>query len=163
MAIVRKKPARSVTWWLGVVLFILAACALYIGRGYGRAGVMPSLTAIAIMVIAGLHTVSGLMFGVFANDDEWHSDDERRAFARRRRVYASIGLAVAVFIWLVGFHITLPIFLFLFVGLSTRRWLTAGVLGIAIWAFTYVLLNKVMHIAFPASVLQNFLVARGYY
>lgn len=163
MAIVRKRPARSVTWWVGVALFAVAACALYIGQGYGRAGVMPNLTAIAIMIIAGLHTISGLLFGVFANDDDWYSDEDRKGYTTRRRVYALIGLTVAISIWLVGFHITLPIFLCLFVGLATRQWLIAGALGIAIWAFTYLLLGMTMHIAFPASVLQNFLIARGYY
>lgn len=163
MAIVRKSAPRSVTWWVGVGVLALAAGAMYVGRGYGRAGVMPDLTALAIIIIAGLHTIGGLLFGVFANDDEWHSDVDRRDYARRRSIYAAIGLAVAVCIWLLGFHITLPIFLFLFVGVATRKWLIAAALGVGIWVFTYVVLFQTMHIVFPASVLQRFLIAHGYY
>lgn len=163
MAIVRKSASRSVTWWVGVGVFALAAGAMYVGRGYGRAGVMPDLTALAIMIISGLHTVSGLMFGVFANDDEWHSDIDRQDYARRRRIYLTVGFAVAVCIWLLGFHITLPIFLFLFVGVTTRKWLIATALGAGIWVFTYFVLSQTMHIVFPASVLQKFLIANGYY
>ena len=163
MAIVQTKATRSTTWWVGIVIFVIAAGALMIGRGYGRAGVMPELTAIAIMILSGAHTLFGLVFGVFANDDDWHSAEEKREYIHRRTIYASIGLAVAVIIWLLGFHITLPIFLFLFVGLTTRKWVIAVALGIAIWLFTYVLLSQTMHIVFPASVLQKFLIAHGYY
>ena len=163
MAIVRTKATRSVTWWVGVTIFAIAGFAMIVGRGYGRAGIMPDLTALAIMIIAAVHTLYGLIFGVYANNDDWHSEEERRDFTHRRRIYVSIALAVGIFIWLLGFHITMPLFLFLFIGISTRRWVVAGLLGLSIWVFTYVVLNQLMHIVFPPSVLQTYLIANGIY
>ena len=81
----------------------------------------------------------------------------------RRLGYAGVALATLIGIWLVGFHITLPIFLFLFVAITTRRWAVAALLAILIWVFTYVVLNQVMHIIFPASLLQNWMIAHGYF
>jgi len=160
MAVVRTKATQSATWWVGIVLFAVAACALYVGRGYGRAGIMPGLAALSIMILSGVHTVFGVLFGVYANDEEWFSESK---LLRRRLGYAGVALATLIGIWLVGFHITLPIFLFLFVAIATRRWAIAALLAILIWAFTYVVLNQVMHIIFPASILQNWMIAHGYF
>jgi hypothetical protein len=162
MALVRTKATHSMTWWVGIALFVVAACALYIGRGYGRAGIMPGLAAISIMISSGVHTVSGLLFGVHANNEEWFSESGVELVGRRLG-YAGVALATLVGIWLVGFHITLPIFLFLFVAIKTRRWVIAAALAFLIWAFTYVVLNQVMHIIFPASVLQDWMIAHGYF
>lgn len=162
MAIVRIKASRSVTWWVGIVLFAIAGCALYVGRGYGRAGIMPGLAALSIMILSGVHTVFGALFGVDANNEEWFTEAGGNLL-RRRLSYAGVAVATLVGIWLVGFHIALPIFLFLFIAITTRRWVLAATLAFLIWVFTYVLLNQVMHIIFPPSVLQNWMIAHGYF
>jgi len=163
MAIVRGKPSRSVTWWVGVFLFVCAAFTLYLGRGYGRAGIMPNLASISIMILTAAHSIYGLIFGVVANDEDWHSVEDRRSYTQRRIAYFMMAGAVCVGIWLVGFHITLPVFLFLFIGLTLRRWVMAAVMGLAIWVFTYVLLDQVMHISFPTHLLRRLMIMNGYF
>lgn len=163
MKFIRAKPARSVTWWVGVVLFVCSACALYIGRGYGQAGVMPNFASMAIMLLSAGHSINGLLFGVVANDEDWHAVEDRAAFSRRRMIYFTMAFAVGVGIWLVGFHITLPVFLFLFIGLTLRQWGVASIMGVAIWLFTYVVLNQVMHIVFPTTLLRRWMIMNGYF
>jgi len=163
MAIVRAKALRSATWWVGVVLFICAAITLYIGRGYGRAGIMPNFASLTIMLLSGAHTIYGLLFGVVVNDEDWHPEEDRKAYSRRRIAYVMMALAVGLSIWLVGFHITLPIFLFLFIGLTLRQWVLASIMGVAIWVFTYVILSQLMHIVFPTTLLRRWMIMHGYF
>lgn len=163
MAIVRQKALTSTTWWVGVALMGVAALAWWVSRDYGRAGIMPGLTSIAIFVLAGVHTVVGLVAGVVANDEEWHDPAARAEHARRRTLYALAALAAGVGVWLVGFHVTLPVFLLVFVGLGTGRWLVGAALGAGIWVFTWVVLANTLHIVFPATVLRKWMIANGWF
>lgn len=163
MPIVKTKATRSNTWWVGIAVFVLAAAAMVIGRGYGRAGIMPNLAALSIMILAGVHTVYGILFGVFANNEEWHSDEEKAEYVHRRLMYVLAALGAGIGIWLVGFHITLPIFLFLFIAISTRNWIVATAMALVIWLFTFIVLKETMHIVFPTSVLQKWLIATGHF
>lgn len=163
MAIVRLKATKSMTWWVGIGLFVLAGAAFLIGRSYGRAGVMPNLAALSIMLLSAIHTIYGFVFGVVANNEEWHSDAERGEFARRRLQYSLVALAVGLGIWVVGFHITLPLFIFLFIGLSLGKWMIGAVMGFFIWSFTYLVLSGLLHIIFPASLLRKWMIANGYF
>ena len=79
MALVRTKATKSVTWWVGVAIGGIAAAALVESRRYGIAGMMPGVASAAVLGLAVLHTVGGLLFGVVANDEEWHSAEERVA------------------------------------------------------------------------------------
>lgn len=161
--LVRQKALRSTTWWIGVAIFAFAAATYILSRGYGRGGMMPGITSIAIMGLAALHTVYGLIAGVIANDTDWHDEAERKAYMRRRLTYMAMALAVGLGVWLVGFNITLPIFLFTFIGLTTGRWLIGLMLAVGIWCFTYVVLTQSLHIIFPSTVLQRWMIANGWY
>jgi len=163
MALVKHKAVKSTTWWVGVAMIAVSATTFIVAQGYGRAGVMPGLASLAICGLAVLHTISGLLLGVVANDEEWHDDAERVAYARRRWIYVATVLSVVVGVWLVGFHITLPLFLFLFIGITLRRWLLGLALAALIWAFTYLVLANTLHIVFPTTVLRKFLIANGWY
>ncbi len=163
MALVRQKALKSTTWWVGVALMVLAAVAWWVSRDYGRAGIMPGLTSIAIFVLACLHTLTGLVMGVVANDEEWHDAEARADHARRRTVYALSALAVGTCVWLVGFHVTLPVFLLLFVGLATGRWLVGAALAAGVLVFTWFVLAQTLHIVFPATVLRKWMIANGWY
>jgi hypothetical protein len=163
MAIVKQKAIRSPTWWVGVGVFALAAAAYVMAEDYGRGGMMPQLTAIAIMGLAAIHTVAGLVLGVIADDEDWHDESERRDYARRRIGYMVMAVAVGIGVWLVGFHVTLPLFLLLFVGRATGRWLLGAALGVVIWAFTYLVLAQTLHIIFPSTVLQRWMIANGWF
>lgn len=163
MALVKHKAVQSPTWWVGVAMIAVTATTFVVAQGYGRAGVMPGLASLAICGLAVLHTVVGLLIGVVANDEDWHDDAERIAYARRRWIYVATVLGVVVSVWLVGFHVTLPVFLFLFIGFTLRQWLLGLILGALIWAFTYLVLAQTLHIVFPASVLRKFLIANGWF
>ena len=84
MALVRFKATKSVTWWVGLATGLVSVAVLIEARGYGVAGIMPSVAAAAILGLSVLHTIGGLLFGVVANNEEWHSDEERRAAPRRQ-------------------------------------------------------------------------------
>ena len=163
MALVRIKATKSVTWWVGIGVFFFGALTFWVARGYGRAGIMPGMAAISIMVLSVVHTIYGLAYGVIANDEEWHDADARASYVRRRLIYTLTAVAVGIAIWIVGFHIALPLFLLLFMGLTLRQWLTGVILGVAIWCFTYLVLHNMLHIIFPPSLLHKWLIANGYY
>ena len=163
MALVKQKALRSTTWWVGVVLMGFAALTYVVSREYGRAGILPGFASIGIFVLALLHTVVGLLAGVVANDHDWHDADVRAEHVRRRTKYALVGLGVGIGVWLVGFHVTLPVFILLAVGMGTGRWLVGAVLSVVVFAFTYVVLAKTLHIVFPATVLRKIMIANGWY
>jgi len=163
VALVKQKALKSTTWWVGVGIFGLAAAAYLVAEDYGRGGMMPQLTAIAIMGLAAIHTIAGLVMGVIADDEEWHDAGERRGYARRRLGYMAMAVSVGIGVWLVGFHVTLPVFLLLFIGLVTRRWVLAALMGAVVWAFTYLVLAQTLHIVFPSTVLQRWLIANGWF
>ena len=162
MALIRTKAANSVTWWIGVLLMAVSAWAFFTARSYGVAGFMPTVAAVAIFGLAALHTVGGLVFGTLANNDEWHSEEARRDYRRRLLGYLTIVLAVVLAGWVVGFKLALPAFVFLFVGLTTKRWVLGAILAAAIWVFTYYLLGEVLHTAFPPTLMSRWLV-RGFF
>ncbi|QBX99793.1 hypothetical protein E2K80_02830 [Rhodophyticola sp. CCM32] len=163
MALVRQKALRSITWWIGVAILGFAAITYAVSGDYGRGGMMPGATSIAIMGLALLHTVYGLIAGVVANDEEWHDEDARKAYTRRRLNYVGLALAVGIGVWLVGFHITLPIFLVTFIGVVTGRWIIGTCLAVAIWCFTYLVLSQTLNIVFPSTVLQRWMIANGWF
>lgn len=163
MALVQIKATRSLTWWVGVGIFFFGALTFWVARGYGRAGIMPGLAALSIMALSLVHTVYGLLHGVVANDDDWYGATERAAYSRRRLAYMLTAIAVGIAAWIVGFHIALPVFLFLFIGLSLRQWLTGALLGVFVWCFTYLVLHQALHIIFPTSLLRKWMIAHGYF
>lgn len=163
MALVKQKALRSPTWWVGVGIFALAATAYLVAEQYGRGSMMPQLTSLAIMALAGLHTIAGLVMGVVADDEEWHDPDARKRYARQRIGYMAMAGTVGVLVWLIGFHVTLPVFLLLFIGLATGRWLVGLVMAALLWAFTYLVLAQTLHIVFPPTVLQRWMIANGWF
>ena len=163
MALVKQNALKSLTWWVGVGVFGLAAAAYVVAEDYGRGGMMPQLTAIATMALAAIHTVAGLILGVIADDEDWHDAEARRNYSRRRLGYMAMAVAVGVGVWLVGFHVTLPTFLVLFIGLVTGRWMLAAIMGAVVWAFTYLILAQTLHIVFPPTVLQRWMIANGWF
>lgn len=163
MALVRVRPLSSMTWWIGVGFAALSVTALVVGRGYGVAGIMPSVASWAILGLSLLHTVHGLLFGVIANDEDWHSPEERRDYSRRRWAFVAIALGLGVSVWVVGFFIALPVFLVLFIGLTLGRWMLGVALGAVMLFFTYVILGQVLHVAFPPTLLRTWLIANGYF
>ncbi|MEM8588581.1 MAG: tripartite tricarboxylate transporter TctB family protein [Pseudomonadota bacterium] len=163
MALVRQKAFQSKTWWIGIGVFVFAAITYLVSRDYGRGGMMPGATSIAIMGLALIHTAHGLIAGVVANDEDWHDEDARKSYNRRRWMYVGLALVVGFGVWLVGFHIALPIFLVTFIGMATGRWIVGVLLAAAIWAFTYLVLSQTLHIVFPSSVLQRWMIANGWF
>lgn len=163
MALIKQKALQSMTWWVGVGFFGLASAAYVIADEYGPGGMMPQMLAISIMALAAIHTVAGLIMGVVADDEEWHDLGERRAYPRRRLGFLAMAAAVGFGAWLVGFHITLPVFLLLFIGLVTGRWVLGALMGGMIWFFTYLVLAQTLHVAFPATVLQRWMIANGWF
>ena len=163
MALVKQKALRSPTWWVGVAIFLLAAAAYLIGGQYGRGSMMPQLTSLAIMALAALHTLAGLIMGVVADDEEWHDAEARKRYARARLGYMAMAGTVGVLVWLIGFHVTLPLFLLLFIGLATGRWLLGLVMAGLLWGFTYLVLAQTLHIIFPPTVLHRWMIANGWF
>jgi uncharacterized membrane protein YdjX (TVP38/TMEM64 family) len=146
---------------VGIAVGVLSAWALYEARNYGVAGFMPRVAATAILGLSVLHTVNGLVFGVLANNDDWHSEQERAAYRRRLLGYlAMVGLVVLAG-WAFSFHFALPAFILLFIGITLRRWVLAAILAAVMWVFTYYILGQVLHTAFPPTLLSRWLVQMG--
>ena len=76
--------------------------------------------------------------------------------------YALVGPGVGIGVWLVGFHVTRPVFILPAVGMGTGRWLVGAILSVVVFAFTYVALAKTLHFVFPATVLRKIMIANGW-
>lgn len=62
-----------------------------------------------------------------------------------------IGLYAAI--WLVGFPIAVPLWVFIYSKLYGSRWITSLCLTAVAWAFIYGLFERALHVPWPESVL----------
>lgn len=160
MSEIRQSATKSFAWWIGVALIPFFAAVIYIADGFTAAARMfPFYSGIVGLVLVVAHTAIGLTGGVAVDDEDMFTREERSEYLVPLIQFGLIGLAVGLFVWLVGFHISLPVFLLLFIGLRTRRWLAASISALTIWVFTFVILQNSLHIILPSSLLQRWLVS----
>lgn len=164
MSLVRERPLRSATWWVGVAIGALMLFMLYLSLDYRpRAVQFTTAIAVAVLIFAIIHSVIGLLRGAIADDSGWYQPGEASNLGRRRAIFGVWGIGAAVLMWVVGLHIALPAFLFLFIGIHARQWLVGLVLAATMWAFSYLLLANTLHILFPASLITRWMIATGTY
>jgi hypothetical protein len=81
------------------------------------------------------------------------------ALARRRTAAAMGWLAgFLAAIVLLGFPLAVPLFMLLYLKLQGREgWAVSIALTAAVWALFYGLFDKLLHLPFPAGLLQQWL------
>ena len=83
--------------------------------------------------------------------------------ARRRAIWILawiLGLFLAI--WLLGFHISVPLFTFLYLKIeSEENWWLAILLSVVAWGFLFGLFDWILKLPFPEGELVNWLGGRA--
>jgi len=78
----------------------------------------------------------------------------------RRRVIGIFGWIVSfiLLVYLLGFPVTVPLFIFLFLTLQSKvSWLPSIIVTAVTWGSFYLLFQKLVHIQFEAGAIQTWL------
>jgi Tripartite tricarboxylate transporter TctB family len=144
---------------------VVAACAVVLSRRWTfKAALFPLATGIPLFVLAGTQ----LMLELFGSDDEasggpaveleWSADVEP-AVARKRIAGILAWIAgFIVLVFLIGFPIAVPVFIFSYLSLQSRigLWLSFSLTGIA-WLCFYGLFQWLLKLPFEEGLIQALL------
>ncbi|MGE5061122.1 MAG: tripartite tricarboxylate transporter TctB family protein, partial [Betaproteobacteria bacterium] len=78
----------------------------------------------------------------------------------RRRVFGIFGWIVGfiALVYLLGFPLTVPLFIFLYLKFQSNiGWLTTVVVTVVTWGCFYLLFQSLVHIQFEAGAIQSWL------
>lgn len=145
---------RSVTWWIGVVIFFAAIAAVaqaFTFDSFGR--IFPIFIGTPIALIALLHTVLGLTRGVRVAESET-ATPQRQLLGERLKYFAWIGFLLVAFA-LAGPVIGIPLFIFLFMLSQREPWWLALIIALAVAGFVYFVMQGTMHVSFPTPLIER--------
>lgn len=150
--------------YFSAFLILVSAYAIFSALGWSfKTKLFPLATAIPLLILVLLH----LYLEFFGRPEvdkgpaveaEFSAEvpDEvarRRAFA----IFAWIG-AFLLFVYLIGFPPTVPLFMFCFLRFQSEAgWVQAILLTACTWGFFYLLFQRLVHIQFEAGAIQSWL------
>ena len=148
--------------YFSAFLLLVSGYAIFAASGWSfKTGFFPLAISIPLLllVIAHLYLES---FGAAetANGpaiDAEFSGEVPDEVARRRAmtIFAWIG-AFILFVYLIGFPLTVPLFILCYLKFQSGvSWVHAVVLTAITWGFFYLLFQKLVHIQFEAGVIQT--------
>ena len=158
---------RHVNTWavvFALCLVVILAAALWQSRTFNvRAGLFPWVVGFPMFTFSLVQLTRELR-GKAVVQSHAKSDDEEESVMPRevvnRRTAGMFGWIVGYFvaIWLLGFPVggALCSFLQLKFG-SKEKWLITITLTLGLWAFIYVLFERLLHVPFPAGYLFELL------
>jgi hypothetical protein len=141
-------------------LVIILALALWQSRNFNiRAGLFPWAIGFPLLGVSILQFIREIRGKTGVRPRGWHVEEEGQELSgdmvnRRTRNIFSWILIYFLAIWLLGFSIggALCCFIQLKFG-SKEKWLVSLVLTAGLWAFVYLLFDRVLHVPFPAGYL----------
>jgi Tripartite tricarboxylate transporter TctB family len=147
-----------------VFLIAVALCAIILAHGWVfKASLFPLSVSVPLLALATIQ----LLIIIFGQPETGASDamdidfsaDVPPEVARRRvlGVFAWIVGFIAL-VYLLGFPITVPLFIFLYLNLQSGvSWLYAIITAAVTWACFHALFESFVHIQFEAGLLQTWL------
>ena len=147
---------------LGFGLMLVSGAAVVIAAGWPwKAALFPIAIGIPVFCMAAAEVLWGLLgpaARVEAPDFQF-SDEVPRGIAIRRTLQA-IAWMGGFFgaIVLTGFGTAVPLFVFLFLRAQGRdSWLFCAAYAAAVWAIFYAIFDYLLHLPFPAGLIQTWL------
>jgi hypothetical protein len=146
-----------------LLLVVVLCAALWQSRTFNvRAGLFPWVVGFPMLAFSLVQLTRELR-GKAVTRSQAKSDEEESEVSPelvRRRTAGMFGWIVGYFlaIWLLGFPIGGALCSFLQLKFDSReKWLMTIVLTVALWAFIYVLFERLLHVPFPAGYIFELL------
>ena len=147
-----------------VFLMAIAACAIYMARAWPfKAALFPLSVSIPLLILAGIQLLLLIVGKEETNEssavDLEFSSDVLPEIVRRRVINAFswiVGFILCVY--LIGFPLTVPLFIFLYLKFESGVGSFTTIAATAItWAMFYALFQKLVHLQFEQGALQVWL------
>ena len=128
-----------------------------------KTGFFPLAVAIPLLILVLIHLYLELFMPAEASKgpaiDAEFSDDVAPEIARRRVITIFSWIAAFIlFVYLIGFPLTVPLFIFCYLKFqSDVTWLSTIALTVIAWGFFYTLFQRLVHIQFEAGLIQSWL------
>ncbi|HEY2922748.1 MAG TPA: tripartite tricarboxylate transporter TctB family protein [Candidatus Binatia bacterium] len=128
-----------------------------------KTGFFPLAVAIPLLILVLIHLYLELFTPAEASKgpaiDAEFSDDVAPEIARRRVITIFSWIAAFIlFVALIGFPLTVPLFIFCYLKFqSDVTWLSTIALTVIAWGFFYTLFQRLVHIQFEAGLIQSWL------
>jgi hypothetical protein len=156
------KPVLNLRFLLALAVAGIAAYAVYASFFWPlRAGLFPRVIGGPLFVLA----VVEMLWSAFKpeREREGHAVDFELAanvdpaVARKRTAAISLWIVgFFVLIFLLGFSIAVPLFVFLYLKLAGREgWVLSATLTLGAWLFIETIFNRLLHLPLPAGWLLS--------
>jgi Tripartite tricarboxylate transporter TctB family len=150
--------------YFSAFLLLVAGYAIFAASGWTfKAKLFPLATAIPILILVLLHLYLEF-FGAQevakgpAVEAEFSAEVSDGAARRRALIIFAWIAGFILFVYLIGFPLTVPIFIFCFLKFqSATSWIHSLALTGCTWAFFYLLFQRLVHIQFEAGAIQTWL------
>jgi hypothetical protein len=147
-----------------VFLIFVAATAIYMALDWPfKAKLFPLSVSIPLLLLASIQLLQ-LLFGKAETNDSAAVDIEFTSDVppeiERRRVIAAFSWITGfiVCVYLIGFPLTVPLFIFVYLKLESGvGWLYTCLSTALTWAIFYGLFEKLVHLQFEQGALQGWL------
>ena len=145
-------------------LIAIAAYAIFAATGWSfKTKLFPLAVSIPLITLLVIQLL--LMIGGKEQTGESATMDidfsiEVPAEVARRRVFGIFGWIVAfiALVYLLGFPLTVPLFIFLYLKFQSNiGWLSTIAITVVTWGCFYLLFQSLVHIQFEAGVIQTWL------
>ena len=149
--------------FLGIAIMILSGCAVFVALDWPwKAKLFPLVIGIPVFCLATAE-VLWAMFG--ANPPavqamDYQLSDHLPAKVALGRSLLAAGWMLGFFgaIVLLSFPVAVPLFVFLYLKLQGREgWRLSVLLTLAVWGFFYGLFDRLLHLPFPAGLIQGWI------
>ncbi len=141
------KAISSPVWWIGIVIGIISAMALYVAWDWEPdRGTFPVFVSAAILVLVTLHTIQGALFGISAVPDR--SEDGIADAGRRKLLFIGYIALLVGLIAIIGVSYAMPVFLLLVMTYEKVSLKISIPLAVFFFLFIEYLLKTVLHINF---------------
>ena len=147
-----------------IFLIAIAAYAIFAATGWSfKTKLFPLAVGIPLLTLLVIQLL--LMIGGKEQTGESAAMDidfsiEVPPEVARRRVFGIFGWIVGfiVLVYLLGFPLTVPLFIFLYLKFQSNiAWLTTVAITVVTWGCFYLLFQSLVHIQFEAGAIQSWL------
>lgn len=151
-----KRAVNSLTWWVGIVLFVPFIVAMVVSAPWSLGGKLaPWIVGTFAIIALSLHSYLGVRMGVDANPDAL-PEGVHPFKGRALKVYAWVALLL-ILIPLLGHQIATPLYIIVFMLASGESLWLAISLAAAIGGFIFFILEKMIHVGLPAPLIAEWL------